>query len=150
MFIPKLKWHISIVFVVYIDTGCPVPNIPSKSRDLADEKNKILTKWQWFETTVLEPFIKELLIGTTSSGKSNMVWPWYRWKYVTWHEAISNSLLVILMTLLLIVQCCVKLLTVLVLFHQHYFGLDIYHYYYTKLWPINIFKFGHYVEIDMR
>jgi hypothetical protein len=39
-----LKRHISIgVFVVYIDTGSSVPSIPSKSRDLADENNKILT-----------------------------------------------------------------------------------------------------------
>jgi hypothetical protein len=41
------------VFVVYIDTGSSMPISPSKSRDLADEKNKILTKWKWFETTVL-------------------------------------------------------------------------------------------------
>jgi hypothetical protein len=35
-----LKRHISIgVLVVYIDTGSTVPNIPSKSRDLADENN---------------------------------------------------------------------------------------------------------------
>jgi hypothetical protein len=35
------KRHISIGdFVVYIDTGSPVPNIPSKSCDLANEKNK--------------------------------------------------------------------------------------------------------------
>jgi hypothetical protein len=27
---------------------------PSKSRDLADENNKILTEWKWFETTVLK------------------------------------------------------------------------------------------------
>jgi hypothetical protein len=27
--------------------------VPSKSRDLADENNKILTEWKWFETTVL-------------------------------------------------------------------------------------------------
>jgi hypothetical protein len=26
---------------VYIDTGGPVPNIPSKSRGLADEKKKV-------------------------------------------------------------------------------------------------------------
>jgi hypothetical protein len=33
-----LKRHIAIrVFVVYIDTGSPVSNIPSKSRDLVDE-----------------------------------------------------------------------------------------------------------------
>jgi hypothetical protein len=43
-----LKRHISIgVFVVYIDTGSPVLYIPSKSRDLADENNKILTEWKW-------------------------------------------------------------------------------------------------------
>jgi hypothetical protein len=42
-----LKRHKSIgVFVVYIDTGSPMLNIPSKSRDLADEKNKILTEWK--------------------------------------------------------------------------------------------------------
>ena len=49
-----LKRHISIgVFVVYIDTGSPVLYIPLKSRDLADENNKILTEWKWFESTVL-------------------------------------------------------------------------------------------------
>ena len=32
-----------------------MPISPSKSRDLADENNKILTEWKWFETTVLEP-----------------------------------------------------------------------------------------------
>jgi len=31
-----------------------VPGVPSKSRDLADENNKILTEWKWFETTVLD------------------------------------------------------------------------------------------------
>ena len=42
-----LKRHISIgVFVVYIDTGSSVPEVPSKSRDLADENNKILTEWK--------------------------------------------------------------------------------------------------------
>jgi hypothetical protein len=40
-----LKRHISIgVFVVYIDTGSPVPNIPSISRGLADENKKLLTE----------------------------------------------------------------------------------------------------------
>jgi hypothetical protein len=37
--------HIDWSFVVYI---------PAKSRDLADENNKILTEWKWFETTVLQ------------------------------------------------------------------------------------------------
>jgi hypothetical protein len=41
------------VFVVYIDTGSSMLIILSKSRDLADENNKILTEWKWFETTVL-------------------------------------------------------------------------------------------------
>jgi hypothetical protein len=49
-----LKRHKSIgVFVVYIDTGSSMPISPSKSRDLAEENNKILTEWKWFETTVL-------------------------------------------------------------------------------------------------
>ena len=40
-----LKRHISIgVFILYIDTGSPVMYIPSKSRDLADENNKIFTE----------------------------------------------------------------------------------------------------------
>jgi hypothetical protein len=38
-----LKRHI---FVVYIDTGSSAPRVPSKSRDLADENNKILTEWK--------------------------------------------------------------------------------------------------------
>jgi hypothetical protein len=42
-----LKRHISIgVFVVYIDTESSVPGVPSKSRDLVDENNKILTEWK--------------------------------------------------------------------------------------------------------
>ena len=52
------KRHISIgVFVVYIDTGSSMSISPSKSRDLADENNKILTEWKWFETTVIKYFI---------------------------------------------------------------------------------------------
>jgi hypothetical protein len=52
-----LKRHKSIgVFVVYIDTGSSMPISPSKSRDLADENNKILKEWTWFETTVLQSF----------------------------------------------------------------------------------------------
>jgi hypothetical protein len=30
-----------------------MPISPSKSRDLANENNKILTEWKWFETTVM-------------------------------------------------------------------------------------------------
>ena len=45
--------HIDWSFVVYIDTGNPVLCIPSKSRDQADEHNKMLTEWKWFDTTVL-------------------------------------------------------------------------------------------------
>ena len=42
-----LKRHISIgVFVVYIDTGSSALSIPSKSRDLANGNNKILTEWK--------------------------------------------------------------------------------------------------------
>ena len=49
------KRHLQIgVFVVYINTGSPAPNIPSKSRGLADENKKFLTEWKWFETSVLE------------------------------------------------------------------------------------------------
>ena len=52
-----LKRHQSIgVFVMYIDTGSSMPISPSKSRDLADGNNKILTEWKWFETTVLYIF----------------------------------------------------------------------------------------------
>jgi len=32
--------HIDWGFVVYFDTGSPVPNIPSKFRGLADENKK--------------------------------------------------------------------------------------------------------------
>jgi hypothetical protein len=42
-----LTWHLLIgVFVVYIDTGSPVPNIPSKSFGLADENKKLLMEWK--------------------------------------------------------------------------------------------------------
>jgi hypothetical protein len=63
-----LKRHISIgVFVVYIDTGSPVPNIPSKSRDLADENNKMLTEWKWFETTVISDDNARLWVRWTNN-----------------------------------------------------------------------------------
>ena len=53
-----LKRHISIgVFVVNIDTGSPVPNIPSKSRGLTDENKKLLTESKWFETAVLDLYL---------------------------------------------------------------------------------------------
>ena len=39
---------------MYIDIGSSVPGVPSKSRDLANENNKLLTEWKLFETTVLE------------------------------------------------------------------------------------------------
>jgi hypothetical protein len=33
-------------FAVYIDSGSPVPNIPSKSCGLADENKKFMTEWK--------------------------------------------------------------------------------------------------------
>ena len=44
-----------------IDTVSSMPINPSKSRDLADENNKILTEWKWFETTVLKRIRRNLL-----------------------------------------------------------------------------------------
>ena len=42
-----LKRHKSIrVFAVYTDTGNSMLISPSKSCDLADENNKILTEWK--------------------------------------------------------------------------------------------------------
>ena len=53
----RLKRHKSIgVFV----TGSSMPISPSKSRDLANENNKILTERKWFETTVLHDYINSL------------------------------------------------------------------------------------------
>jgi hypothetical protein len=50
----SLKCHISIgIFVVYIDTESPVPNIPSNSRGLADENKYTFDVRKWFETSVL-------------------------------------------------------------------------------------------------
>jgi hypothetical protein len=65
--------HISIgVFVVYIDTGNSMPISPSKSRDLADENNKILTEWKWFETIIkrlnnIEVYFKNALFSAVKS-----------------------------------------------------------------------------------
>jgi hypothetical protein len=36
----------SLKLNLYIDTGISMPISPSKSRDLADENNKILTEWK--------------------------------------------------------------------------------------------------------
>ena len=58
-----LRRQLSIgVFVVYIDTGSPMPNIPSKSRGLADENKKFLTEWKWFETSVLKHYCSKMVI----------------------------------------------------------------------------------------
>jgi hypothetical protein len=60
-----LKCHISNgVFVVYIDTRSPVPNIPSKSCGLGDENKKLLTEWKWFETNVLVPILARAMERT--------------------------------------------------------------------------------------
>jgi hypothetical protein len=49
-----LKRHILIgVFVVYIDNGSPVLNIPSNSRGLADETKKLLKEWKLFKKSIL-------------------------------------------------------------------------------------------------
>jgi molybdopterin biosynthesis enzyme len=37
-----LKSLIQVLSAVYIDTGSPVPNIPSKLRGLEDENNKLI------------------------------------------------------------------------------------------------------------
>jgi hypothetical protein len=61
-----LKRHISIgVFVVCIDIGSPVPNIPSKSRGMPYENKKLLTEWKWFET-------KDFNAQTITSWKLNL------------------------------------------------------------------------------
>jgi hypothetical protein len=45
--IQVLKCHILIgFFVVYIDNGSSVPNIPSKLCGLADKNKKLLTEWK--------------------------------------------------------------------------------------------------------
>jgi hypothetical protein len=78
-----LKRHISIgVFVVYIDTGSPVPYISSKSHDLADEKKKNLMEWKWFETTVLSNTLYYIILMLTFRRNMNniidlaVVWLW--------------------------------------------------------------------------
>ena len=59
-----LKRHISIgVFVVYIDTGSPVPNILSKSRGLGDENKKTFDEME---------MIRNKRIGFALSDTINM------------------------------------------------------------------------------
>jgi hypothetical protein len=54
---------------VYIDTGSSVPNIPSTSRGLADENNKLLTLWKGFETSVIV-LLESSLIACTAKKAS--------------------------------------------------------------------------------
>ena len=78
-----LKRHNSIgVFVVYIHTGNSMQINPSKSRDLVDENNKILTEWKWFETTVLSidnHFLWDIwfqgLLSVYQKNKNNSPYP---------------------------------------------------------------------------
>ena len=49
---------------MYIDTGSPVPNIPSKSRGLAVKNEKILTEWKLFKTSV---FVSHVAMKTNSA-----------------------------------------------------------------------------------
>jgi hypothetical protein len=44
--IHNYKYLDNVDSVVYIDTRSSMPISPSKSRDLADENNKILTEWK--------------------------------------------------------------------------------------------------------
>ena len=50
-----LKQHLSIgVFVVYIDTVSPVPNIPSKSCGLVDENKKVFDGMEMIRNNRIE------------------------------------------------------------------------------------------------
>jgi hypothetical protein len=52
-----LKRHLSIGgFVVYVDTGSPVPNIPSKSRRLVDE-NKVFDRMEMIRNNRFKIFL---------------------------------------------------------------------------------------------
>ena len=55
---------------MYIDTGSPVPNIPSKSRGLADEKKKI-DGMDKIRKTVLKG-VKTITPWTTSLPNLNL------------------------------------------------------------------------------
>jgi len=52
------------VFVVYIDTGSPVPNIPSKSRGLADENKKVFDRMEMIQKN---RFAISLIISTSKN-----------------------------------------------------------------------------------
>jgi hypothetical protein len=66
--------HKSIgVFVVYIDTGSWMPNIPSKSRDLAVENTIVLTEWKWFEKTVLQADVYQTISCYVKQTKAYMI-----------------------------------------------------------------------------
>ena len=68
------KRHISIgVYVVYIDTGSSMPTSPSKLRDLADDNNKILTEWKWFETTILNVFGRKKTKGPKQESQPGII-----------------------------------------------------------------------------
>jgi hypothetical protein len=42
---------------VYIDTGSPVPNIPSKSRGLADENKKVFDGMEMIRNNCIEKIV---------------------------------------------------------------------------------------------
>jgi hypothetical protein len=64
-----LKRHISIgVFVAYIDTRSPLPNIPSKSRGLADENKNL--EWR---AGLSDTILKETHPGTIPA-RFGLIW----------------------------------------------------------------------------
>jgi len=80
---------------VYIDTGSPVLYIPSKSRDLVDENNKVLTEWKWFEKIVLQGvsaltiYRKRNLIIVTLNSFREKHWYLYQWTVTTQLSKVS-------------------------------------------------------------
>jgi hypothetical protein len=56
---------------VYIDTGSPVPNIPSKSRGLADENKKFLTGRNGNDSR--QPYCSLLLINVRENRRERTI-----------------------------------------------------------------------------
>ena len=56
---------------MYIDTGSPVPNIPSKSRGLADENKKFLTERNGNDSK--QPYCSLLLINVRENRRERTI-----------------------------------------------------------------------------
>ena len=88
----RILYKLSNVKTPHIDWSFRhVPNIPSKSCGLAEEKKKHLTEWKWFETSVLGLF-RSKLHSSLLFWNHRIIMYYCLWKIIFWINLKIGSL----------------------------------------------------------